>query len=105
MQRSPRRPRTEWQQIITDQEQSGLSLKAYGEQHQINYHTLIYWRQEFRKNPKQQTGNKFIKIAAPTTTIPVTGCIKLSYDYNLGLELPTNYAVDDLVKILKGLSC
>lgn len=42
-----RRSSSEWQQIIDDQAQSGLSAPQYCEQHQVSYASFSKWRQHF----------------------------------------------------------
>jgi len=105
MQKAPRRSSAQWEEILSDQQKSGLTLKKYGELYQINYHTLIYWRQKLKKGKSQATTQGFVKLHQPTTPIHKDGIIKLHFDYNIELELPANYQVGDLVNLLKGLSC
>jgi len=80
-----------------------MSLKAYGTLHQINYNTLIYWRQKLKKKKNPSSG--FVSLHKPKALSPKSGTIKIQYDYNIELELPNTYRVDDLVALLKGLSC
>lgn len=104
MVRSRRRSRQEWKDILASQESSGLSLKVFGEQEQINYHTLIYWRQVFRKESKEESTASFIKIT-PSPALENCSFIELHYGKDINVNLPLDYAVSDLVILLKGLSC
>jgi len=105
MQKAPRRTSIEWEEILSNQQKSGQTLKEYGELHQINYHTLIYWRQKLKKGKSQAKPQGFVKLHQPAPPIHKDGIIKLHFDDNIELELPANYQVGDLVDLLKGLSC
>jgi len=101
---SARRSRQEWEDILAAHQSSGLSLKAFGEREQINYHTLIYWRQIFRKKSKEESAGSFIKIT-PTSSGETRSFVELHYGKDISLNLPLDYDVSDLVILLKGLSC
>lgn len=100
MQRQARRTSKDWQQIIKDQRDSGLSVKIYSKQHGLNYNSLIYWRQKFKPSKPA-----FIPLHQSQAKTNKSDRLKINYDYNIELELPGDYPVHDLIDLLKGLSC
>jgi len=105
MERAPRRTPTEWQGILADQKQSGLSFKKYSKENQIKYQTLLYWRKKLSVT-NGSTSKGFVSLHKPVRyTSSRIDNIKLQYENNIELELPTNYEVSNLVSLLKGLSC
>lgn len=42
-----RRSSTQWQQIVDDQAQSGLSAPQYCQKHHVSYASFCQWRQRF----------------------------------------------------------
>ena len=54
-QRQPRRSRQQWQQIIHDLAQSGLSAKDFSQQQNLPYQSLIKWKHEFKHSSQTQT--------------------------------------------------
>lgn len=60
-----RRSSSEWQQIIEDQAQSGLSAPQYCEQHQVSYASFSKWRQHFSgtKTPSDSMHSDFIDLS------------------------------------------
>ena len=53
--------------IVEDWLQSGLTQKAYSQQHQLPGHVLPYWVGKYRKNQfsDAQEHSSFIRLAAP----------------------------------------
>ena len=60
-----RRSSSEWQQIIDDQAESGLSAPQYCEQHQVSYASFSKWRQHFlgTKTSLDSTHSGFIDLS------------------------------------------
>ncbi|NLQ19201.1 IS66 family insertion sequence element accessory protein TnpB [Marinomonas sp. M1K-6] len=60
-----RRSSSEWQQIIGDQAESGLSAPQYCEQHQVSYASFSKWRQHFSgtKKPSDSMHSDFIDLS------------------------------------------
>lgn len=106
MQRQPRRTAHQWRQILTDQEKSGLNLRAYSKKNQLNYGSLIQWRQKLKRSkPTKATANKFVALHQSCVDNFSSDKIKINYDYNIELELPGDYPTTQLIRLLKGLSC
>ena len=107
MHRNPRRTRQQWAQIVARQANSGLTIKAYCEQNQLSYHSLIQWRQKIKRAGigTEESEQKFVAIhqaqdlgvASPKVVIRIKSTIEM--------ELPDDYPVPHLVHLLKGLSC
>jgi len=108
MQKAPRRSPSEWKEIIEDQQKSGLKLRDYGALHQLNYNTLIHWRQKVKKEkslPANANASGFVKIHQPSGRESLSERhIKISID-KVELNLPIDYQVTNLIELLKGISC
>jgi transposase-like protein len=44
-----RRTRDAWRQLVSDWQRSGLSVEAFAAEHELNAHTLTWWRTQFRQ--------------------------------------------------------
>ena len=55
--------------VVEDWLQSGLTQKAYSQQHQLPSHVLPYWVGKYRKTQSADTQeySPFIRLTAPTT--------------------------------------
>ncbi|TYL46898.1 IS66 family insertion sequence element accessory protein TnpA [Marinomonas sp. IMCC 4694] len=60
-----RRSSSEWQQIIDDQAESGLSAPQYCKQHQVRYASFSKWRQHFSgtKTSPDSSQSDFIDLS------------------------------------------
>ncbi|TYL46658.1 IS66 family insertion sequence element accessory protein TnpA [Marinomonas sp. IMCC 4694] len=60
-----RRSSSEWQQIIDDQAESGLSAPQYCKQHQVSYASFSKWRQYFSggKTSPEASHSNFINLS------------------------------------------
>ena len=70
-QRQPRRSRQQWQQIIHDLAQSGLSAKDFSQQQNLPYQSLIKWKHEFKHSSQTQT-SPFLDITPKPTAIALS---------------------------------
>jgi hypothetical protein len=73
------RPRSEWHEIVTKWETSGLTKQEYCTQLNIPYSTFGYWRSRFNK--EKQTGTTFVKIKPTATEKPKTGIVQIELGY------------------------
>ncbi len=48
--------------MVSDWSQSGLSQKAYCEQHGIRYHVFHYWCKRYRQQEEPDTVNRFVRV-------------------------------------------
>lgn len=54
----------QWRQIIQDCQKSGLSNKAYCEQHGISEKTYYYWLRKLRRVVMEQTAPQIMEVEA-----------------------------------------
>jgi len=85
----PRRSRSEWRQIITEQEASGLSIAAFCREHDLCPQTLYGWRSRLaRTEPAPPIA--FVKVESSEET-PVTDALapagELSVEFPSGATL------------------
>ena len=87
-------------------EESGLTLKAFGEREQISYTTLQYWRRRFRDedNPSKDRG---VVALAPVRVVPDEAPASLSGERfevwltnGVSLEIPRGFDEDDLRRLV-----
>jgi hypothetical protein len=64
--------------LVANWSQSGLSQKAYCEQHGIRYHVFHYWFKRYRQQAEPEAGNGFIAVRVQKSC---------SSDVHAGIEL------------------
>lgn len=71
--------------IVEDWLQSGLTQKAYSQQHQLPGHVLPYWVGRYRKTQPttDQKTSSFIRLAAPTAPMV----------HDIEVQLPTGVVI------------
>jgi hypothetical protein len=62
---------------IRSWQQSGLSQKAWCEQHQIKYHVFHYWYKRYRQQPSPAIQNPFIPLQLSSCPTTNTACLEL----------------------------
>ena len=62
---------------IQDWQQSGLTQKAWCEDHQIKYHVFHYWYKRYRNDLSLSTKNKFIALQIEPTVTANAVCLEL----------------------------
>ena len=81
----PRRSRSEWLQIIADQQQSGLSIKTYCDQHEITESSFHLWKKKLNDHPVRESTdsnhNDWLSLDIPATTPEARS-------WDIELELP-----------------
>ena len=97
----PRKNRAQWSAIIEQQIQSGLSVEAFCEQHDIGMVSFAKWRKRLRdaaaKPLEQKSTQKgfepvqLIEQAMPGTDVPTT--VSLSIGANMTLTIQTSGSV------------
>ena len=70
-----------WREQISLQEKSGITRKSYCESHDLNIHTLTYWKQKLTGS-KTKAKNKFVPVR-----------IKGSSSSKYELELPSGHKI------------
>jgi len=97
----PRKNRDQWAAIIEQQRQSGLSVEAFCEQHDIGLVSFAKWRKRLRDaqaKPRQSTSIQkgfepvqLIKPAEPEKDAPTT--VSLTIGANMTLTIQTTGSV------------
>jgi putative transposase len=85
-----RRSSSEWQKIIDDQAESGLSAPQYCEQHQVSYASFSKWRQHFSgtKKPSDSMHSDFIDLSqVPALSGSGSGRWNITLHLGDGVEL------------------
>ena len=97
-----RRSGKEWSNIITAWKKSGLSRKAYSQEHNINYHTLSYhYRLTLKKTSKSQ--NKLAPISVinnPEPQVMHSASYTLALPGGSTLAIPQDYNANSLKPLL-----
>ena len=68
--RRPRRTACEWQALILQQAESGLSGKAFCDQHDITYPSFMNWRRRLGDNSSPESSDDslpmFVELTKPS---------------------------------------
>lgn len=90
----------QWRQIIQDCQKSGLSNKAYCEQHGISEKTYYYWLRKLRRLAMEQAAPQIMKLE-PEQEGQVE---KMYIRYRGGeLTLPAETDIEAIAAILRAL--
>ena len=83
---------SQWQELLTRQAESGLSVRAFCEQEGISENSLYFWRRELpkRKRRKSQVARKRSETTAALEFIPVR---VNGHSANMELMHPLGYQI------------
>ena len=62
--------RTIWQQRVEQHQTSGLSIKQFAEQHELNYHQFCYWRKKFADELQVASVAGFARVTRQNVPTP-----------------------------------
>jgi hypothetical protein len=98
-----RRSEAEWQGIFQQQNDSGLSVVTYCQQHDLCSKTFYKHRRDVKagKNTDLSSGG-FIKIKKPSSPAPEAVCV-LHYQ-NCKLQIQSNIDASWVARVMKALS-
>ena len=65
--RRPRRSAAEWQALILQQAESGLSAKAFCDQHDITYASFMNWRRRLGDNASPESSDESLPMFVELT--------------------------------------
>jgi len=74
MSRTQQERRDFWRQLVQRQEQSGLSVRAFCQQHRANEHSFYQWRKRFSA---QRLPVKFALVETSRSACTKTGTLEL----------------------------
>jgi len=96
-----------WQAHVKALSESGLSRAEYCRQHQLSYHTFVYWQRKFA--PKNPQGMKLVPVALPTVPGAMTGSrvddvgMKILLPGDIAIAVADNFSPATLAKLLNTL--
>jgi len=62
-----RRSRSEWEQLVREQEDSGLSIRAFAFERGVNPSTLSWWRWRVRSEARERPVARFVPVVVRST--------------------------------------
>ena len=96
-----------WQAHVKALSESGLSRAEYCRQHQLPYHTLVYWQRKLAtKNPQ---GMKLVPVALPTVSGAMAGSrvdevgLKILLPGDIAIAVADNFSPATLARLLNTL--
>ena len=90
----------QWRQIIEDCQKSGLSNKAYCEQHGISEKTYYYWLRKLRRVVMEQTAPQIMELKTERGEQPEELYIRYR---GAELTLPAETDIEAVAAILRSL--
>jgi len=98
----------EMRKVHARYETSGLTLTDFCESENINKYTFQYWRAKIKSEKDSE-----LIAASPSVgfrqilpkPVLTSGVIRLHLSQDRNLELPSNYPLERLLEIIRGLSC
>ena len=90
----------QWRQIIEDCQKSGLSNKAYCEQHGISEKTYYYWLRKLRRVVMEQTAPQIMEVKTERGEQPEELYIRYR---GAELTLPAETDIEAVAAILRSL--
>jgi len=85
-------------------ESGGQTLSEFCVAEGINKHTFQYWRSKIKRLENSELPIGGFQQILPRTKL-ASSCIRLEYSSARYLELPVDYPAEQLIKIIRGLSC
>ena len=97
-----RRSRSEWQKLIAQQQQSGLSVKGFCHQNGLNSKSFYRYRKQLN-GPDAESGSAFIKVERSSKSVTVAASNRVELHYrDCRLQL-LGCSPSWLAALLKGL--
>jgi transposase-like protein len=105
MKKRQRRSDAEWQQLIEQQQRSGLSASAFCQQHGLSSKTFYKRRQALREPTKAtDSTERFIEIQRPSTPAAATATTAVLHYQRSQLHVPTGVDARWLAQLMQALS-
>jgi len=98
MSKSKRRTAAEWQELVAEQAAGAQSIIEFCAARGLNRHSFQYWRQKRKKVEAEPKGFVALRPAR-------SGPILIRFGRDVEVELPGDYPVEALLKLLKQSSC
>ncbi|WP_305816435.1 IS66 family insertion sequence element accessory protein TnpA [Photobacterium leiognathi] len=88
-----------WINIISNQQESGLSVPRFCKQHDINYATFHYWLKKLKQTDEEQIVHQVIM----NDSLPLDSVVVVHLPNGLKVELPTSLSLAQIQTWLKAL--
>ncbi|MEF1204563.1 IS66 family insertion sequence element accessory protein TnpA [Photobacterium damselae] len=88
-----------WINIISNQQESGLSVTQFCKQHDINYATFHYWLKKLKQTDEEQIIHQVIM----NDSLPLDSVVVVHLPNGLKVELPTSLSLAQIQTWLKAL--
>ncbi|WP_305369638.1 IS66 family insertion sequence element accessory protein TnpA [Photobacterium leiognathi] len=88
-----------WINIISNQQESGLSVPQFCKQHDINYATFHYWLKKLKQTDEKQIIHQVIM----NDSLPLDSMVVVHLPNGLKVELPTSLSLAQIQTWLKAL--
>ncbi|WP_318452395.1 IS66 family insertion sequence element accessory protein TnpA [Photobacterium leiognathi] len=88
-----------WINIISNQQESGLSVPQFCKQHDINYATFHYWLKKLQQTDEEQIIHQVIM----NDSLPLESVVVVHLPNGLKVELPTSLSLAQIQTWLKAL--
>lgn len=107
--KEPPKSSEEWGAIIRGWEQSGLSQKAYCEQHNMKLHNFVYHRKKHQSDQRSTSRFSQIKITGKSNSSEnPTGLYRLKLPNGITLLIPPQFessSLKELFQLLGVIEC
>ena len=105
MSKRRRRSDAEWQQLIEQQQRSGLSAHAFCQQQGLTSKTFYKRRQALRQQTTAvDSTERFIKVQPTSTPVAATATTAVLQYHDLKLQLPAGVGAGWLAQLMRALS-
>ena len=105
MSKRQRRSNAEWQQLIEQQQRSGLSAHAFCQQHGLTSKTFYKRRQALRQQTAaMDSTERFIRVQPTSTPVAVTATTAVLRYHDSRLHLPADVDAQWLAQLMQALS-
>ncbi|WP_305408549.1 IS66 family insertion sequence element accessory protein TnpA [Photobacterium leiognathi] len=88
-----------WINIISNQQESGLSVPQFCKLHDINYATFHYWLKKLKQTDEEQIIHQVIM----NDSLPLDSVVVVHLPNGLKVELPTSLSLTQIQTWLKAL--
>ena len=105
MTKRQRRSNAEWQQLIEQQQRSGLSAHAFCQQHGVTSKTFYKRRQALQQQTTAMDATeRFIKVQPTSTPVTVPATTAVLHYHDSQLRLPVGVDARWLAQLMQALS-
>ncbi|WP_413114111.1 IS66 family insertion sequence element accessory protein TnpA [Thaumasiovibrio sp. DFM-14] len=89
-----------WTNIVSKQQESGLSIPSFCKEHVINYATFHYWLKKLKQTDDEQIAHQVVMSDRPSLSVDT---VVVHLPNGLRAELPTSLSQTQIQTWLKAL--